>query len=68
MRNVILKVFLIVGIDNEITYSECTQNVSKFSYNILHAVFFSLSLNIKFLCTLTSEIVRTVLVSAIKNH
>ena len=32
--SVILKVFPIVGIDNEIAYSECTQ-VPKFSYNIL---------------------------------
>ena len=37
-------------IDNEIAYSECIQKVPKFSYNIIHKVFFGLSLNIKYLC------------------
>ena len=31
MRSVIQKVFSIVGIDNEIVYSECTKKVQKFS-------------------------------------
>ena len=38
-----------MGMDNEIDYSECTQNVPKFSYNI-QKVFSDLSLNIKYLC------------------
>ena len=36
--------------DNEIDYSECPGNVPKFSYNIIHKVFFVLSLNIKYIC------------------
>ena len=36
--------------DNEIDYSEFTQNVPNFLYNIIHKVFFGLSLNIKYLC------------------
>ena len=50
MLSVILKVFPIVGIENEIAYSECKQKVTKFSSNIVHKVFFGLSLNIKYLC------------------
>ena len=49
MRSIILKIFPIVGMDNEIDYSECTRNEPKFSYNIKRKVFFSLSLNIKYL-------------------
>ena len=30
MRSIILKIFPIVGMDNEIDYSECTRNVPKF--------------------------------------
>ena len=48
MRDIILKLFPIVGMDNKIDYSECTRNIPKFSYNIIHEVFFGLSLNIKY--------------------
>ena len=50
MRSIILKIFPIVGMDNEIDYSECIRNVPKFSYNMIYKVFFGLSLNIKYLC------------------
>ena len=33
-------IFPIVGMNSEINYSECTQNVPKFSYNIIHDIFF----------------------------
>ena len=45
---VILKTFLIVGMDNEIDYTECELNAPKFTY--IHKVFFGLSLSIKYLC------------------
>ena len=47
MRSIIL---LIVGMDNEIDYSEFTLNVTKFSNNIIHKAFFGFSLSIKYLC------------------
>ena len=47
MRSIILKTFPSVGMDNEIDYSECTRNVPKFIYNIIHKVFFGLNLNLK---------------------
>ena len=50
MRSIIVKIFPVVGMDNEINYSECTRNVPKFSYNIVHKVLFGLSLNEKYLC------------------
>ena len=34
MGSMILKIFPIVGMDNEIDYSKCAWNVLKFSYNI----------------------------------
>ena len=47
MRSIILKIFPIVGMDNEIDYSKCTRNVPKLSYNM--KFFFYLSPNIKYL-------------------
>ena len=47
MRNVILKIFPIMNMDNEINYSECSRNAPKFAY--IHKDFFGLSLNIKYL-------------------
>ena len=38
MPSVILKISPIVDIDNEIAYSECTQEVPKFVYNIVHKI------------------------------
>ena len=49
MHGIKLKIFPIVDMDNEIDYSERTWNIPKFSYNIVHKVFFGLSLNIKYL-------------------
>ena len=48
MRSIILNIFPIVGMDNEIDYSECTRNAPKFSY--IRKVFFGLTLYMKYLC------------------
>ena len=48
MLSIILKIFPIVDMENEIDYSECARNAPKFSY--IHQVFFDSSLNMKYLC------------------
>ena len=41
MFSIIIKIFPIVGMDNETDYSECRRNAPKFTY--IHKVFFGFS-------------------------